>query len=373
MVTLLVAALALEGLARVVEAVDRIEAPWLAAQVNRQLPLNPYQVASDRFMRHWRLKPFFGVSAEELAGLKARSGRAEGAHLLGRDIEQGYYQPLRVNSLGFKGAAIDPEHRLPRVLAIGDSVTYGMGGWDWPQAMVARLAEAGIAVEAVNAGVEGYAIRNALIELPVYQSLRPQVCVVMLGWNDIFAQVPLPSWARNLRVLDVARRGIRMVATSIQPVDPAQSARKQRDKAKHLDQGDHMIALARQTPTKLVDNLERLGDGLSGVGCRVALATLPGLYRAGEFPSTRALEIGHLPEFTDNPQVLAEMTAAANAAIRELSARRSWQLIDLDDWSRSGLAPKEDFFTDSVHVTGAGLRRIGEAIADQLRADLGPR
>ena len=83
-------------------------------------------------------------------------------------------------------------------------------------------------------------------------------------------------------------------------------------------------------------------------------------------PTPQALKIGHLPEFTENPFVLAKLTERYNIALRVLAKRRDLGLIDLEKWSVQALRPREDFFLDSVHLTGSGLDMIGNYMADQL-------
>ena len=96
------------------------------------------------------------------------------------------------------------------------------------------------------------------------------------------------------------------------------------------------------------------------------LITLPGLFSNERFASPRALEIGHLPYFTNNAFVLAQMAANYNQALRELAHKQGLALIDLDRWSRNAFPDPEQWFFDSVHLKAEGQLRVGEYLAHEL-------
>jgi lysophospholipase L1-like esterase len=101
-------------------------------------------------------------------------------------------------------------------------------------------------------------------------------------------------------------------------------------------------------------------------GSEVVLITLPGLFIMDEEPSPQALKVGHLPTFTDNPYVLAKISMEYNKRIRRLAKSEDLLLIDLEEWSRESLKPRDQFFFDSVHVYEEGQMRIGQYLAEQL-------
>jgi hypothetical protein len=88
-------------------------------------------------------------------------------------------------------------------------------------------------------------------------------------------------------------------------------------------------------------------------------------------PSPRALDVGHLPEWTDNPLVLAKMTERYNAGLRALARRRGYVVVDLAGWSERWLLPRDAWFFDSVHLHETGQARIGLRLAREI-ADLVP-
>ena len=78
------------------------------------------------------------------------------------------------------------------------------------------------------------------------------------------------------------------------------------------------------------------------------------------------MKIGHLPTFTDNPYVLAKMSEGYNAELRKLATREGLQLIDLDAWSHHALTPRDEYFSDSVHLYEDGQEMIGSYIVGEL-------
>ena len=64
---------------------------------------------------------------------------------------------------------------------------------------------------------------------------------------------------------------------------------------------------------------------MQAAGSRVVILTLPGLYQTDRDPSPRALEIGHLPTFTDNPFVLARMAELYSELSGRLPATVGWR------------------------------------------------
>src|SRR5439155_7303104 len=94
---------------------------------------------------------------------------------------------IRINRDGFRGPELDAAHSAPRIVTIGDSCTFGMEeASSYPRVLEDTLRRRGVAVEVVNAGVEGYTPRDVLIELDRLTVLRPDVTMIYLGWNGFF-------------------------------------------------------------------------------------------------------------------------------------------------------------------------------------------
>jgi len=93
------------------------------------------------------------------------------------------------NALGLRGPPLDPDRTRPRVLALGDSVTFGYHVADaetYPVRLEALMAEVGRPVEVVNGGCGHFTItdeRRYLEERLV--QLDPEVVVLQFCGNDV--------------------------------------------------------------------------------------------------------------------------------------------------------------------------------------------
>jgi hypothetical protein len=118
----------------------------------------------------------------------ARAGYRLTPGFSGRLEREGYVTDFSINAVGLRGDEIGPKTK-PRVLALGDSMTWGWGvpqGEEWIHAVgreVTRLG--GPEVQSLNGGVNGYGTANELARL---EELGPEVSpdLVLLGFfpND---------------------------------------------------------------------------------------------------------------------------------------------------------------------------------------------
>jgi hypothetical protein len=108
-------------------------------------------------------------------------------------------------------------------------------------------------------------------------------------------------------------------------------------------------------------------------GSRVVLFARPGLYEVDREPTENMLKMGHLPTYTDNPYVLAALSARLNELLRQLARTESVDLIDLEAWSRTVLNPRERYFFDSVHLTDEGQAMLGRYLAGPFARILASR
>lgn len=94
---------------------------------------------------------------------------------------------VRHNALGLRGPEVAPT-KAPgtvRVVALGDSFTYGIGVHD-EETFCARLAALDPRIEAINAGVNNYGTHQELLALKEQAlPLRPDVVLICIFWNDI--------------------------------------------------------------------------------------------------------------------------------------------------------------------------------------------
>jgi acyl-CoA thioesterase I len=124
-----------------------------------------------------------------------------------------------------------PTPGVPRVVFLGDSLTYGFGllrgELPWPELAARELAAEDIALEPVNAGLAGDTTAGGLRRLPALASLQPDVLVIELGGNDWLAGVPLETVRHNLRqIVEGARAmGARVLLVGLELPWPLAGAR----------------------------------------------------------------------------------------------------------------------------------------------------
>jgi lysophospholipase L1-like esterase len=346
--------------------------PLVSGILQQSLSLNPYQRASNQGGHHWLLRPGYKATQIDLVAQKKKAGRDIGASTMQPGpIDRGHKDlaVFQINVDGFKGPELDHSHTRPRILALGDSTTFGIGAYDYTRPLETILNKRGIPAEVINAGVEGYSPRNLLYEIERYKALKPKIVTIFIGWNPLFFYVPWnDAWENRLRAIWLYKSAARTLKAKFE--DPRVDAERffYRDlKPDRL--APDVQALHDYTPPFL-NRIERLVNEFKSIGTRVTLVTLPGLFTMSAKPSPQALKIGHLPQFTENPFVLAKLTERYNIALRALAKQRDLGLIDLEKWSVLALQPREAFFSDSVHLTPRGMDLIGSYMAEQLADQL---
>lgn len=99
-----------------------------------------------------------------------------------------------------------------RYVALGDSLTIGNAvpvSERWPNQLVATLAaEAALAgrkppLELVgNLATSDFSTRDVItVELPQLENLRPEVCSILIGFNDLWRWVGEDEYIRNLKAI----------------------------------------------------------------------------------------------------------------------------------------------------------------------------
>lgn len=345
----------------------------------RAMGLDPYEMIDPSDRTSWRLRAGVKLTFAEVLEKK----RSEGHLLAVRYLEKRAAEmqvpadapAIAINADGFRGPEIDPGHARLRILAIGDSCTFGtpLGEqYPYPRVVERALGAAGRPVEVINAGVEGYGPKQVLMRLEEFTRLQPEVTTIYLGWNALFMETfPEPGggarrWSASLGLLHDA--WVRATAGG----DAREKALAAYERPKRPDRDAAEVkALDHYVPSFMPD-LVRIVEAMQAAGSRVVLVTLPGLYTMETTPDAESLAKGHLPPFTDNPYVLARMAERYNGCLRELARARRLDLVDLDAWSRTALEPRARRFFDSVHLDEPGQEMIGGTIAAALLPLLPP-
>jgi GDSL-like Lipase/Acylhydrolase family len=132
----------------------------------------------------------------------------------GRSVE------ARINNLGLRGPNVDVNaHRRIRILALGDSYTFGVGVGDAETFCAVLERTLGPQrVEVINAGVPGYGIFQAERTLRrLATQLHPDVVLLTIPTGDVFRQ-PFATAEEERRYLETERtrlrfRGVSKLAT----------------------------------------------------------------------------------------------------------------------------------------------------------------
>ena len=271
---------------------------------------------------------------------------------------------IDVNRLGFRG----PETTLAkpsgtfRIVALGDSVTFGHRlRVTYPAMLEARLAErAGCSpIEVINAGVPGYQTRHIRDRLDEdVRPLRPDLVLVLAGWNDIYSDNPA-SPAKRLDPQSPFNRFLRVSYAGKALTKLAFDLRPARAESSPVVRALYESFAA----PVFVSDYERLLDVADTVPTRVVMLTLPSLLGAPDW-STEAARI-HFPYYTSSVEMLRLLWQTYNHAIRDLAARAHRPLIDLAaEWSR--ISGSARLFGDTNHLNPQGTVRLAEVVERDL-------
>lgn len=330
-----------------------------------QLHLDSYEMADPITSGHWRLRPGFVTSSEALIAEKKDAGKWLGVNALLETRINEDARVFKINSSGFKGPELNEKHRCPRILAIGDSTTFGIGNLSYPDFMRLHFAEARINAEVINAGVEGYSPRNVLNEMPRYLALKPEIVTIYIGWNSIFdVEIDVIGAPIPLKSLWLIRNAI--AAFNRLMINDASSATRAYKKESRPNAESPVIEGAHRFTPAYFDDITKIVDSFRAIDTQVYLITLMGMFQLDRVPSATALEVGHLPSWTDNPFELAALVDRNNDLLKRMSEQENVNLIDLQAWGRERLKPSEAYFFDSVHFNTLGLQQVGAFLASRL-------
>lgn len=263
------------------------------------------------------------------------------------------------------GALDTAERGVRRVVALGDSCTFGMGiALDaiFPSRLEAMLTRAlpGETVEVINGGVPGYTTHQMLVRFREnLVRLRPDVVVVYAGhWNDFGpalggtdrqrAEQARRAVASGSRDDHGAQRfgGVRSLQAIDRLVAPMTSKRLERRIERYRREfvESRRPEGARVPLDHFRDNLDQIVELARGIGADVFL--LPG-------PSPRDTFHGlaWLGEYQDEMRALAATSGAA--------------IVETQNEFRE--RPDDEMFIDFIHPSAAGHEVIAAALARAMQ------
>ena len=118
-------------------------------------------------------------------------------------------------------SATEPAAARPRIVALGDSLTAGLGldpVEAYPALLQRRLDEAGLSFEVVNAGVSGDTTAGGLRRADWALEGDVRVLIVALGGNDALRGLPVEQLEQNLSAIveRAQSRGIRVILAGME-------------------------------------------------------------------------------------------------------------------------------------------------------------
>lgn len=108
----------------------------------------------------------------------------------GQTIESRWFSDIsyEINSLGLRGPEIQKNKPDVRILALGNSCTFGWGvpyEKSWTHLLEQKLnVQLNKNVEIVNGGIPGYSSHQGKILFEQLINLKPDLVLIMFGWND---------------------------------------------------------------------------------------------------------------------------------------------------------------------------------------------
>jgi hypothetical protein len=158
--------------------------------------LNLYQMQDPHDPPNWILRPGNTLTLQQAIEAKDRTGRILAVAYLKERGAKLNIEPaetiFQINQDGFKGPELAKTHSRLRILALGDSCTFGslFDKYLYPRTLERELRNRGIETEVVNAGVENYTAGNVLRRIEQLKALQPEIVIIYIGWNNLFGPEP---------------------------------------------------------------------------------------------------------------------------------------------------------------------------------------
>ena len=209
--------------------------------------------------------------AQRLPVLEIRANPHRGYEMVPGQTHYMYHHEVHVNALGLRGPEVEPKRDgETRILALGDSMTYGQGVADdqtlphYLGVVLAQRDRRGKPWTVVNAGHRAYDTRQELALLnELGERLKPDIVVLFWFWNDLYeidieayynrllpkgriafdTKVRIEGWARvEWEAVELLRRSALIMfvhdavrAVGAKPLDPTAVETGLERLARHLD------------------------------------------------------------------------------------------------------------------------------------------
>ncbi|MEE3329663.1 MAG: GDSL-type esterase/lipase family protein [Myxococcota bacterium] len=265
-------------------------------------------------------------------------------------------QPMsfRVSTLdSLRSAPIRSSAPGLRVLALGDSCTFGLGVDDsatWPAQLQGMLESQGVDAEVINAGVPGYTAFQGLRWLETQGlALKPDVLVVIFGFNDrdFWSSRSDIDTARTLERLpwQVVAEHSRLYTGLRQLLRSRNGARKTSAAAQAESQKSAEDVVPRLAPDEFQKVLHAIAQRAADADIKLVFATWP--YRAQAEKQVRH-------------------TILYQTLLEAVAGQTDTKLVDLVGPFVDGGLP---LFIDHVHASVEGNRVAAQALLPAVFGD----
>lgn len=266
--------------------------------------------------------------------------------------------PTHINNIGYRGDE-DVDLRTPyrglRILCVGDSVTFGYcvsgNKAAYPAVLEKKLREGLPRTQVINGGMPRY--RSDHMRFMFEQSLpllKPQVLVILGGWNDLNDHVLRPKTTPSSSVTTLGKQLylVKVVAEWKKrgwfSSERARARIRPRGYSEYREQLSALIKVAKAQGTK------------------VYICTLPHFY--GNTKSDEAKAKAALFSPWGTLAQIEMVVKVMNETIRDLAETQKLGLIDL-----AAIQDAQDF-EDAIHPNDTGSAKIAEIIFQRLKKDL---
>jgi acyl-CoA thioesterase-1 len=162
-----------------------------------------------------------GVAAVILIASLAAAGCSPGGGADGRTDEPALSREAPRPREAPPGPANEPAVARPRIVALGDSLTAGLGldpGAAYPAVLQRRIDQEGLNFEVVNAGVSGETSAGGLRRVDWVLEGDVRVLIVALGGNDGLRGLPVEQLEQNLSAIveRAQARGITVILAGME-------------------------------------------------------------------------------------------------------------------------------------------------------------
>jgi lysophospholipase L1-like esterase len=281
---------------------------------------------------------------------------------------------ISINRHGFRGPDVTVPKREGafRILTIGDSCTWGLLVGDrqpYPRVLERALNDAlgqtgEVGVEVVNGGFCADGLQRSLARIEQFAGVEPDLITIYLGWNRTIFRADHRKIRLLYRLSALYRFYYHCVVSPPEWLDGSPEER-----VRFYDPGDPSLERFRDYGFEDdICDLNRLVEALHSrrPSATIVLITLAGLLDCEVQPDSHSIDKSSPLEQSDNVYLYPLLAKRWNEAIRSYAGTHGLDLIDLEEYARSSIDRRSDYFMDAVHWNAEGYQEVGRFLASEL-------